>query len=229
MVFRLFIIFILTIILVCSTYFLTDVKTALSPQDIVAIQSLNLDAQCKDTKSFEQELNCIHAVQYTQLEKVTDAQCTHDATSQEPADFLKRGYGCCFSRSRLIEKTLGYYGFEVRHLSIHDLPYPVIGYFMPVAHSHSASEVLTRKGWMFVDSNAPFVLVTTNGEPLDAPTFLYGDYWNKVTVKPVPEGLFRSKPSVFYGLYSRHGRFYAPFVPLPDIDWAQMRYNLFKD
>jgi hypothetical protein len=28
-----------------------------------------------------------------------------------------------------------------------------------------------------------------------------------------------------YGLYSRHGGFYPPFVPLPDFDWAQLHHN----
>ena len=28
-----------------------------------------------------------------------------------------------------------------------------------------------------------------------------------------------------FGLYSRHGRFYPPYTPVPDLDWGQLGYN----
>ena len=225
MVIRIVALFLFTFVSVVGVYALSDVKTHLQPSDVTVIESLNLDAHCKEMSSFEQELNCIHHIQLAQHRTVPDTRCSDNSLSQEPADFIERGHGCCFSRSRLIEKTLTHYGFAVRHLSLHNLSVPVIGYLMPVKDSHSSTEVLTRKGWMYVDSNRPFYLVTHAGEPLDIQRFMQGDYWDLVVTRPAPEKFFKQKPTVFYGLYSRHGGFYEPYLPVPDIDWAQIPHN----
>jgi hypothetical protein len=29
-----------------------------------------------------------------------------------------------------------------------------------------------------------------------------------------------------YSLYSRHGRFYPPYDPVPDVNWAELAQNL---
>ena len=64
--------------------------------------------------------------------------------------------------------------------------------------SHAVSDVLTVDGWLRVDSNEAWVSV--DGPP---PNPIYG-------------GL------AIIGLYSQHGRFYAPFTPIPDVNWREL-------
>ena len=77
---------------------------------------------------------------------------------------------------------------------------------------------------MYVDSNSPFVLISNTDEPLTAIMLRQID-WGELKQRPVPEEFFSHNPTIFYGLYSRHGYFYPPKIPLPDIDWSQLNFN----
>ena len=39
--------------------------------------------------------------------------------------------------------------------------------------------------------------------------------------------IFRQEFTYVPGLYSRHGRFYAPFTPVPDVNWPDLVLGLF--
>ena len=39
--------------------------------------------------------------------------------------------------------------------------------------------------------------------------------------------IFRQEFTYVPGLYSRHGRFYAPFTPVPDVNWPDLLSGLF--
>jgi hypothetical protein len=45
-------------------------------------------------------------------------------------------------------------------------------------------------------------------------------------VKDPINPIFRSDFTYVIGLFSRHGRFYPPFTPIPDVNWRQIVYNL---
>lgn len=205
-------------------YGLTDVNNDLTPEDVQAINSLGVSGECHGLHDFPAELGCIRSVQLSIKTHVSDMRCADKSQIIEPDQFLARGYGCCFDRARFIEKTLQFYGFQTRHLALHHLTIPVLGYLLPVNSSHSTSEVLTSKGWMYVDSNSLFVLISNTDEPLTAIMLRQID-WGELKQRPVPEEFFSHNPTIFYGLYSRHGYFYPPKIPLPDIDWSQLNFN----
>lgn len=210
-------------VLPVSVYALTDVESGVTAGDAAVIEALGVGDDCAAVDGFQSEVECIRRLQAAIKQRIPDMTCADKRQTFEPAAFVARGYGCCFDRARLIEKALAHYGFEIRHLSLHDLKIPVVGYLMP-AQSHAASEVLTSKGWMYVDSNEAFLLVTRDGEPVTAEALRDID-WDELVERPVPEPFFRKEPTIFYGLYSRHGFFYPPKVPLPDVDWSQVAFN----
>jgi hypothetical protein len=209
-------------------YASSDVDTALTEADRATIGELGLDAECDDVSDFAGQLRCVRAIQSAQLAQAPDLACVDEygVTSHEPSAFLERGRGCCFDRSRLIEKAAAYFGLEARHVAIYNA-HSWRDMVRGGTPSHSTSEVRTERGWMVVDSNSTALGLRTDGTPLDAPALAaslrdadpllepheYRDYF---------EGEYRS----IYGLYSRHGGFYPPFVRVPDVDWAQLAHNL---
>ncbi len=214
-------------VLAAAVLALADVDTALDGADRRAIASLGLDAACAERTTYEDDVACVRALQAKLLEVVPDVRCVHvwGEVSHEPAALLERGRGCCYDRSRLIEKTLASYGFEVRHLSIHKLRLPApFGYLQNVP-SHAISEVRTRRGFMVVDSNRPWIARTPDGAPLDARALRDALRSGAALEAPEIGDYFGGDYAVFYGLYSRHGGFYPPFVPVPDVDVAQLGHN----
>jgi hypothetical protein len=219
----------LSVVMAALVYLASDVDTALTDADERAIARLDLDEACARTESYEGELACVRALQATMLAAAPEVECVHvwGEVSHEPDAFLARRKGCCYDRSRLVEKALAFYGFEVRHLSLHRLRLPPpFGYLQSVP-SHSTSEVRTRRGFMVVDSNRPYYAVDRDGDPLDAVALRAAlrDPARRAGLGEVPGDYFDGDYTVFYGLYSRHGGFYPPFAPVPDIDWAQVWAN----
>ncbi|MFP4598964.1 MAG: hypothetical protein ACLFVJ_11975 [Persicimonas sp.] len=217
--------------LAVALYFATEVDTSLTAADREAIEALDLDDACADVDGFDDEIQCIRTLQDKLLEFSSDLTCTDVGpdVAREPTAFLERGYGCCFDRSRFIEKALSHYGFEVRHVAIHQLekPFP-IGYLEPGIRSHAFSEVRTERGWMLVESLAAFVGLDKNGRVYTAPEFKEAmaeseDFSSRFDT-PIP-GDLKLDYHTAYGLYSRHGKFYPPYLPLPDIKWSQFMAN----
>jgi hypothetical protein len=146
---------------------------------------------------------------------------------------LARRRGCCYSRSRVIEKALVDYGFEVRHVSVFAAGLPWYAYAGAGVSSHSTSEVRSSRGWLLIDTSLPpFVAVDAAGVPhsardlrrLKAESLLH-----QTGFADLPTSMMDGNYVLVYGMYSRHGGFFAPFVPLPDMDWRMFLYNLLPD
>ncbi len=216
-------------VLLVATGVASDVDTAVTEEDAAAVAGLHLDPLWGETPSFEAEVVCVQALRARLAAEAPDLTCVHEwgAVSHEPAAFLSRRVGCCYDRSRTIEKALAHYGFAVRHLAVHATRrYPApLNYVAPGVQSHSISEVETSQGWMVVDSNAAWVAVSDEGRPLDARA-LRTALRDGEDVHGVPDGYFGGRYTIAYGLYSRHGGFYPPFVGVPDVDWDQLHHNL---
>jgi hypothetical protein len=225
--------FVLTLVILAgisaSVFWATDVDDGLEPSDFDAIDSLGVGAACEERSSFDDELACVRAIQLSLRERVPDLGCVHEwgAIAHEPADFLRRAKGCCFDRSRFIEKALKRYGFDTRHIGLFRIaegPWPSL--LRPGTPSHSTSEVLTRRGWMVVDSNRDLIGVDASGEVHDIASLRERLRSSRGADIPGAKQDYMDGDFVFvYGLYSRHGGFYRPFVPLPDLDWAQLHHN----
>lgn len=229
----LFVVAIFTFIFICAVYYLSDVKQELTSEDRSSIESLNLGNDCHDLSTFESELHCVTSIQkklMTIFPSNSSPRIETLRAPHEPTIILNEKWGSCYDRSRVIEKTLTYFGLKSRHVSIHRLhrPWPW-GYFF-AAESHAFSEVLTKKGWMIVGSLTLFVGLDKDRNPIKTSELRHllksGKAEEELITTPSHD-YFQGNFSYVYGLYSRHGQFFPPFVPIPDIDWSQIFYNFY--
>jgi hypothetical protein len=212
----------------CGSYllFAGQVDNTVTDSDIKSIAKLGPLPQCMKIKGFEAEVECVSAVQQAIRTLLPVNRCpkVDFSLTVEPANFIARGYGCCYSRARFTEKSLRYYGFKTRHLSLHaDGPLGIPGTLIPETASHATTEVLTKRGWMGVDSNERFILLTRSGQPLTYKNFRH--YKDELRDTPQPADFYQYDLTVVYGLYSRHGMFHGLPLPSPEFNIGELIYN----
>lgn len=140
------------------------------------------------------------------------------------------GYGACYDKSYVIEKMLRIDGFTVRHVSLY---FDKEGngflstFFKFGSPSHAVSEVLTSSGWVLVDPLVPYVGVTNNNKALGVEDIQHLiNERNLDTVMPVAmQGNYANPFYFMYGMYSRNGYLYPPYLPIPDYHIRQFMYN----
>ena len=203
-------------------YIAGSVDQEIKPDDILAIKMLGVDSTCLKKTDFQSEVRCVKSIQLAIQSLVPNRRCAVKGTIIEPLDFVQRGFGCCYDRARFLEKTLKYYGFETRHVAIFDVSnYGLFSLLVPGIPSHATSEVLTTRGWMGVDSNEMFILMSRGGDPLT-----YKDYKEKQLYTLTPVSFYsNNKLFVIYGLYSRHGMFHGSNLPAPEFNLTELFYN----
>ncbi len=199
------------------------VNNKLSQDDIYAIKKLSVDKQCGTIQNYENQVTCIKAVHQSIRNKVTDFRCASRFTLIEPKEFLTRGFGCCYDRARFAEKTLEFYGFKTRHVFIIEQEYFLFNLLIPGVRSHASSEVRTSKGWLGLDSNEDFILLTSDNLPLSYEQALQNI--GNIRSKMLPVTLYSKELKVYYGLYSRHGFFHGVNLPGPEINIRQIHHN----
>jgi hypothetical protein len=181
---------------------------------------------------FEAQIKVIVAVQDSVLRATPKSAGLPLYHSREPADVLAAKGGLCFDRSRAIEKMLATFGLEVRHVAVFAVQDgqsrlgALLGSF---AKSHAVSEVRTAKGWMLIDSNDRWIALDAARQPLDTSALHAAGAaeraWAAESTAPLNR-IFRTPFTYVIGLYSRHGRFYWPYTPIPDYNLSQLLANL---
>jgi hypothetical protein len=152
--------------------------------------------------------------------------------TREPKDLYKGRTGLCFDRSRLLEKMLIYAGFHIRHVAIykHDTTrFKISEMLTPNQPSHAATEVYTKKGWLYLDSL--YKLLEEDIAVVKVKPYNIGDIQRRAVSVPAymkkEEALLGKSFMYWYGLYSRTGMFYPPFDFIPDYNFRELFYNLF--
>lgn len=213
-----------TLLLVAYFGYAANVSKSIDEEDLQAIRLLNVESACNDKSNFSKEVGCIRAIQDSINALVPNHECAAKGNEIEPMQFIRRGYGCCYDRARFIEMALTYFGYETRHVALYDRSrHGVFALLVPATPSHAATEVKTSRGWLGVDSEAPFVLTTVHGG-----VATYKDLPSVKTdmeYKIQPQEFFDKPYIVIYGLYSRHGQFHGPNLPAPEINFSEARYN----
>jgi len=182
--------------------------------------------------TYEKEITFIKKVQ----ERVLSIACGNKGLpferSREPRDLFLAKSGLCYDRSRTIEKILRASGFETRHLAVYELKgsRPPAVFFEKDLSSHAVSEVLTKRGWLVVDSNDPWISLDESGVPVSIEKIMEnaekGGFSYDSELYPFMNNIFKDPFACIYGLYSRHGKFYPPHNFIPDINWGEFRYNV---
>ena len=136
---------------------------------------------------------------------------------------FKENRACCFDRSRITEQSLQYYGFKVRHIFLLNQESNFLDILKPGIPSHATTEVLTSKGWLGVDSNQPFILLSKNQMP-----YTYEKAISSGLIKNYSDLDFYKYPNFqFIGLYSRKGNFFLTIFPfMPEINYFDFLSNI---
>lgn len=211
---------VLVALIVFGVYFsiASPVSKDLTPIDIKVIEDIKADFDCANVSRFADQITCVKSVQLGLKKLIPDMKCANRGTTIEPEAFLARKYGCCYDRARLLEKIFLYYDLDSRHVALYDKSkYGLLAMVVPGVSSHATLEVKTERGWMGVDSNELFVLLTKSGDPV-----IYADLFDKqdsIKDNLVPKNFYSRELLAIYGLYSRHGMFHGLNLPSPEINY----------
>jgi hypothetical protein len=184
--------------------------------------------------SFDEQVRRIVAAQAAAFTAAPIQEPIDFGRSREPCDVIAAGHAYCYDRSRFIEKALRHLGFTTRYAAVYAVPEgssALRSLLTPGISSHAVVEVRTARGWMVVDSNTRWIGLTAAGQPVDlaalaADPAVLNQPWHEVGPKG-PERILTRPFTYVFGLYSRHGRFYAPYDPIPDVAWGPfLRYAL---
>lgn len=208
------------LVIAVAVLWISAVDDQPTSEDVKVIEELFGDISCASIDDFEGQVACIRKLQVKLRQEIPNMRCAARNVLIEPAAFVERGYGCCFDRARLLEKALTHMGYSVRRVALFDSSeHGALALAIPQVPSHATLEVLTAAGWMGVDSNELFVLMSKDRKPL---TYLdIANNRENLIEQPVPSTFYDQKLIGVYGVYSRHGLSHRPFIPGPEINWEQ--------
>jgi len=195
---------------------ITNVPTGLTAEDIVVFEK-DLDLKVlPHPQSFEDEIRTIRLIQARVFAKAPHGAPIPEYEPREPSDLVRLQRGWCYDRSRTLDKAFTYLGFETRHVYLlyrKDLSL-FASLFRRGHPSHAVTEVMTSKGWLYVDSNQTWIALDRDGKPHGA-----GGIWKHFNQFDGAPEYVRGPWWAIRGLYSRKGAFYAPYFPLPQLNW----------
>ena len=180
--------------------------------------------------TYTEELEIIKHIQDAVLTVAPNNEGLPYNTEREPKDVYLASKGLCYDRSRVIEKILRYSGFNTRHISIFSTTKTRSAFkslMTPGVLSHAVTEVLTKKGWLVVDSNHRWISIDRHGNPFSiAQIQLNIEGSDQIPWRHNPPHKIYREPFTFvYGLYSRHGKFYPPYNFIPDVNYEELLQN----
>lgn len=215
----------ITIVSLCAILILsfTNVSKDLTDEDIESLGSLPWQYKT-NAKSFQHQIEIIKQVQssvFAMLE--VSEEGVPIGAERRVRDLLNAGKGLCYDRSWLIEKILNANGFSTRHVFV--LENLNGSFFSSItslnARSHAVTEVKTVRGWLIVDSIDQWISLDDSENPVD-----FSKSSKQIeSIKKVPE-FFKTHHFYIYGLYSRSGMMFGPFLPVPDINVFEIFYNI---
>jgi hypothetical protein len=201
---------------------ISDAETSFFAKKIVYLKG--------GSRDYESELQVISKINNHILQLYPVGEGIPLGTSREPIDLDTHGTGLCYDRSRTLYKAYRWAGFEVRQTFLM-YPYdesgnkinPIFAFFSKETTSHAVVEILTKKGWLVVDTNTPWISNSVDNIPISASEIRM----QKDRFKDVPWNYDRDFVSI-RGLLSRNGHMYPPYISLPDLNWREfIKYNVF--
>lgn len=214
--------------ILCGFLAWDNVSTALTASDRDYIEKILEGRRIAPPTTFEEQIATILEVQDAVLTAAPDSTGLPLGSAREPKDLYLARSGACYDRSRVIEKTLSYYGIEVRHVAVYSKQgtSTLVALLTPHDLSHAVTEARTTKGWIAIDSNDRWIGLTADRQPVSVSGIPAARNWSPSLRAPLND-IFRKPYVEVIGLYSRHGQFYAPYLPFPNVNLGQFLENLF--
>tara|TARA_B100000575_G_C23043734_1_gene600730 strand:- start:131 stop:823 length:693 start_codon:yes stop_codon:yes gene_type:complete len=216
----------LSLIFLTYSFLAINVRKNITKDDIKVIKMLKVDNYCKEITDYQSELNCIKNIQIAQKKLVDSEDCRIKTINPEPLEMINENTGCCFDRARLIEKSLDFYGIKSRRVFlIQKNKYGIFTIFIPKVGSHAVTEAKTSKGWIGIETvNDLFILTDNNNMPLTFKEAIKKEY--NFPKSEDLDNLYNKDLLALIGVYSRHGKFYKPYLPFPEINFVNFFSNL---
>jgi hypothetical protein len=180
----------------------------ITAEDKVYLELFLQEVPAAEATTYEAQLAQLSAIQQAILRHAPPGEGIPEGRRREPRDLWEHGQGACYDISRTLEKALRYRGYRVRHAALFEK------LLKPGSRSHAATEVRTMRGWLVVENTAPWLALDAGGKPWSFRQ-PFPASWQSPPPAAVME-FYTRKHTVVYGLYSRHGRFYPPYSPIPD-------------
>ena len=213
-----------------------NVDRALTDEDryYIKLYLPNVPEDIARSSSYESQIKLIQRAQKVIYLRTIGWIGIPEGMAREPKQLYLSRSGMCYDRSRVLEKIFTYMGFTIRHLAMFERQSYQHAYstilFQHIP-SHAISEVLTKKGWLMVDSNDLWISLDSNQKPVSMPQ-MQARYRNgekiqwEASVLSHDEAFYNKRCIALYGLYSRHGCFYPPYVKgIPDFRVRDLFYN----
>lgn len=232
-------VFLLLFIFITMTFlYYSRVDISLNDSDRSTVKSYlqhyNLPVLSHD--NYQSQIDFIEYINNLVTNNVKHERLVRTNEDLDVSNILDSAQGLCFDRSFVVEKILKYYGFQTRHIFLlnnADKKYKYLPALLQKnVQSHALTEVLTKNGWLIVDSSYAWIGLDEDNKPISFKK-LRGDFkikWKNNIAKS--SELYYSNGlkdiSVFYGLYSRHGSFFKPFNLMPDIVYSEFLYNFYN-
>ena len=233
---KVFLVSVLSLLLIIIFLKFFEVDNTITPEDSIYIEKyLDLAevAPLPVPRTYESEKAFIEAVQRSVLARVHGNVRKFKVGGVEPKDLYETQSALCFGRSRVIEKVLRSSGFQTRHISLYSTEKTgskIKSLFTRGTSSHAITEVLTKKGWLVIDSNDPWLSLDHQNNPISliAIQARLGKELIPFNASYLPHmNRIYNHPFTFvYGLYSRHGTFYPPYGFFPDVNYREFIFNL---
>jgi hypothetical protein len=216
---------------------LSHVSENITPEDEIFIRKIIGTDTTPAPEDFEAQIQLILKLQEAVFGAAPEEKPILRGYLREPKNLYETGYGYCGDRARTLLKALRLHGFNARFAALFAVEPGRHKWetFLTVSDAHNAIshalvEVETAKGWMVIDTRNHWIALTANQQPISLHGLQNGEYgqykWSTLS-KEDPWPLLKSPYYVVYGLYSRHGQFYPPFIKyLPDINWQSFMLNL---
>lgn len=213
------------------------VPRALTERDALFLEKILGDAGLPEAGAaarYEDELRRIKDVQRAVFAASPLYKLIPASHPREPEDLYTMKQGYCFDRARTIDKALRLRHFRTRYASLYSTDKTGSAFRSLLTagggdvRSHAVVEVLTARGWLVVDTVNPWISLDKDGQPLGlAALEAMAARGNHAAMADEGGAYFLyMKPFTFvYGLYSRHGRFYPPYTPFPDVNWQEILEN----
>jgi len=225
------------IILITAVIWIFNVSKKVNAEDReYIIRLLEIEPSETSFSNYEEEIEFLLAIQEDFNNAIELGPSIPQGKAREPKDLFEKKIGECYDRSRFLEKAYSMYGFKTRHIALFTLRYgakKLRSLLTPNHISHSTFEVKTSKGWLLMDPNFNWVALDSDNMPMAYPiigkALRNGDdiQWKKVPPKALMHFYIQESFGI-YGLYSRHGKFYAPYLPVPDYNFRDLLYNIFR-
>ena len=186
----------------------SHVSDVLTAADRLAMRNL-IDSVSSSAGDGESDILVVYRLQREILRRVPIGDGIELGRSREPEDVLEAGRGLCFDHARLMKKALMALGFDVRNVFLlytsgANIPQTLLLLFSAGAPTHVVLEVKLANGWVYVDTNYPWIGTSSERS-------IFGAEHNPI-----------ARPNLkIRGLYSRNGKLFPPYNSIPDLNYPE--------